>query len=97
MTNDSPNQETAPKKLTNDNVDVGLMLRIGNRDEKALEELIERHQGAVIGTVAKMLGNSSDAEDIAQQVFIRIWKSAPRYERKAKFTTFLFTIPIKKP
>jgi len=92
MTNDSPNQETAPKKLTNDNVDVGLMLRIGNRDEKALEELIERHQGAVIGTVAKMLGNSSDAEDIAQQVFIRIWKSAPRYERKAKFTTFLFTI-----
>ncbi|MDG0994006.1 MAG: sigma-70 family RNA polymerase sigma factor [Akkermansiaceae bacterium] len=92
MTNDSPNQETATKKLTNDNVDVGLMLRIGNRDEKALEELIERHQGAVIGTVAKMLGNSSDAEDIAQQVFIRIWKSAPRYERKAKFTTFLFTI-----
>ena len=92
MTNDSPTQETAPKKLTNDNVDVGLMLRIGNRDEKALEELIERHQGAVIGTVAKMLGNSSDAEDIAQQVFIRIWKSAPRYKPKAKFTTFLYTI-----
>ena len=39
-----------------------------------------------------MLGNASDAEDIAQQVFIRIWKSAPRYQRKAKFTTFLFTI-----
>lgn len=73
-------------------LDVALMLRVGGGDEKAFEELIERHQSAVIGTVAKMLGNSADAEDIAQQVFIRLWKSAPRYQPKAKFTTFLFTI-----
>jgi len=78
---------------TSDNdIDVALMLRVGQRDEKAFEELILRHQNAVIGTVAKMLGNSSEAEDISQQVFIRIWKSAPRYKPKAKFTTFLFTI-----
>ena len=94
MTNDSPNQETAPKKLTNDNVDVGLMLRIGNRDEKALEELIERHQGAVIGTVAKMLGNSSDAEDIAQQVFIRIWKYKASYCRITKLCTLSNTLSM---
>lgn len=68
------------------------MLRVGDGDEQAFEELIERHQSAVIGTVAKMLGNASDAEDIAQQVFIRLWKSAPRYQATAKFTTFLFTI-----
>lgn len=72
--------------------DVSLMLRVGKGDERAFEELIERHQRAVIGTVAKMLGNASEAEDIAQQVFIRLWKSAPRYRPKAKFTTFLFTI-----
>ncbi|MCP5536502.1 MAG: sigma-70 family RNA polymerase sigma factor [Akkermansiaceae bacterium] len=75
-----------------DEVDVALMLRVGDGDEQAFEELIERHQSAVIGTVAKMLGNASDAEDIAQQVFIRLWKSAPRYQATAKFTTFLFTI-----
>jgi RNA polymerase sigma-70 factor (ECF subfamily) len=68
------------------------MLNVGGGDERAFEQLIERHQSAVVGTVAKMLGNSSDAEDIAQQVFIRLWKSAPRYKPKAKFTTFLFTI-----
>ena len=68
------------------------MLSVADGDERAFEQLIERHQGAVIGTVAKMLRNSSDAEDIAQQVFIRLWKSAPRYKPKAKFTTFLFTI-----
>ena len=82
---------TSESSSDND-VDVALMTRIGSGDEVAFEELIERHQHAVIGTVAKMLGNASDAEDIAQQVFIRLWKSAPRYKPTAKFTTFLFTI-----
>lgn len=68
------------------------MLRVAQGDENAFERLIERHQRVVVGTVAKMLGNTTDAEDIAQQVFIRLWKSAPRYKPKAKFTTFLFTI-----
>ena len=72
-------------------LDVALMLRVAGGEEAAFE-LIERHQGAVIGTVSKMLGNASEAEDIAQQVFIRLWKSAPRYKPKAKFTTFLYTI-----
>jgi RNA polymerase sigma-70 factor (ECF subfamily) len=77
---------------TENELDVALMLKVGKGDEQAFEQLIERHQGSVIGTVSKMLGNASDAEDIAQQVFIRLWKSAPRYKPKAKFTTFLFTI-----
>lgn len=83
----------ADSEPLNDNEqDIALMIRCGKGDEEAFEALIERHQHAVIGTVAKMLGNPSDAEDIAQQVFIRLWKSAPRYRPSAKFTTFLFTI-----
>lgn len=85
-------KETAVKSHSDNDIDVALMLRVGQADETAFEQLIERHQQAVIGTVAKMLGNASDAEDIAQQVFIRLWKSAPRYQPTAKFTTFLFTI-----
>lgn len=92
MTDASPGSAPLSDQLSDDDIDVALMMRVGQGDEKAFEGLIERHQNAVIGTVAKMLGNASDAEDIAQQVFIRIWKSAPRYKRKAKFTTFLFTI-----
>ena len=68
------------------------MSRIKVGDTEALRELIEAHQHRVIGTVAKMLGDESDAEDIAQQVFVRIWRSAPRYEPTAKFTTWLFKI-----
>jgi RNA polymerase sigma-70 factor (ECF subfamily) len=72
--------------------DVSLMLQAGKGDHQAFQDLVERHQQAVVGTVAKMLGGSSDAEDLAQQVFIRLWKSAPRYTPSAKFTTYLFTI-----
>ncbi len=68
------------------------MLRVRSGDMEAFESLVEIHQSAVIGTVVKMLGGASDAEDIAQQVFIRVWKSAARYEPQAKFTTWLYTI-----
>ena len=73
-------------------VDFALMEGIGKGDHAAFRELVERHQLAVIGTVAKMLGNPSEAEDIAQQVFLRIWRNAKRYRPDAKFTTYLFTI-----
>jgi RNA polymerase sigma-70 factor (ECF subfamily) len=75
-----------------DEENVRLMLRVKEGDVKAFERLVELHQGIMIGTAARMLGNLDDAHDIAQQVFIRVWKSAPRYEPTAKFTTWLFTI-----
>jgi RNA polymerase sigma-70 factor (ECF subfamily) len=72
--------------------DVRLMGLVGRGDTKAFEELVERHQALVAGTVARMLGSNSDVEDIAQQVFIRVWKSARRYKPRAKFTTWLLKI-----
>src|SRR6266540_1774354 len=75
-----------------DSDDVRLMRLIGQGDTNALEHLIEKHQALVAGTVARMLGSNSDVEDIAQQVFIRVWKSARRYVPRAKFTTWLLKI-----
>jgi RNA polymerase sigma-70 factor (ECF subfamily) len=72
--------------------DVRLMRRIGRGDDDAFERLIERHQTLVAGTVARMLGSNSDVDDIAQQVFIRVWRSASRYVPRAKFTTWLLKI-----
>ena len=72
--------------------DVRLMQLVGRGDTRAFEQLIEKHQTLVAGTVARMLGSSSDVEDIAQQVFIRVWKSARRYVPQAKFTTWLLKI-----
>jgi RNA polymerase sigma-70 factor (ECF subfamily) len=64
----------------------------GAGDDRAFEQLVERHQRLVVGTVGRMLGSGSDAEDIAQQVFVRVWKNAKRYEPRAKFTTWLLKI-----
>ncbi len=84
--------DSSPKRAADDALDVSLMAKVAQGDHEAFEELVTRHQHAVVGTVAKMLGNPSGAEDISQQVFLRLWKSAPRYKATAKFTTYLFTI-----
>ena len=87
MKNSTPNASQASA-----DEDVELMMRVSKGDERAFEVLVEKHQNAIVGTVTKMLGSATEAEDISQQVFVRLWKSAPRYKHSAKFTTFLFTI-----
>ena len=88
----SGNDPGNPGRSDEDAEDVRLMRLVGRGDTSAFEELIERHQSLVAGTVARMLGSNSDVEDIAQQVFIRVWKSARRYVPRAKFTTWLLKI-----
>lgn len=76
----------------NPDEDAQLMLRVREGDASAMESLIRRHQNSVYATVARMLNNGPDVEDIAQQVFIRIWRGAKSYEPSARFTTWMFTI-----
>ena len=85
------NQATTPDD-TDLGIDHALMARVAEGDHRAFRQLVERHQDSVVGTVTKMLGNSSDSEDIAQMVFIRVWKHARRYKPDNKFTTYLYTI-----
>ena len=82
----------AADRSDDDAEDVRLMHLGGRGDTAAFEQLIERHQALVAGTVARMLSSNLDVEDIAQQVFIRVWKSAGRYVPRAKFTTWLLKI-----
>ena len=72
--------------------DVRLMQLVSAGDTAAFEQLVERHQTLVAGTVGRMLGSNADVEDVAQQVFVRVWKSAKRYVPRAKFTTWLLKI-----
>jgi RNA polymerase sigma-70 factor (ECF subfamily) len=74
-----------------DESDDVLMRAVATGDQQAFRRFVERHQSLVIGTVARMLG-AGDAEDIAQQVFLNVWKSAPRWRPEAKVTTWLMTI-----
>ena len=68
----SGNDRGNPGRSEDDADDVRLMRLVGRGETNAFEELIEKHQALVAGTVARMLGSNSDVEDIAQQVFIRV-------------------------
>lgn len=73
--------------------DEDLMRAAGRGDEAAFAQLVRRHQDLVYGTVYKMLGSyHAEAEDVAQQVFIKVYRAAPRWRPEAKFTTWLLTI-----
>jgi len=91
-------QESRPDESTrgtadgSDLHDKTLMLLIARGDEEALRELIEKHQGAVYGTIAKMLGDPVEAQDLAQQVFVRVYRAAGTYRATAQFKTWMFTI-----
>ncbi len=78
--------------MTPSDPDVALMLRVREGDTDAFRELIERHQRAVINTIHRAIGDASEAEDLAQRVFVQVYRSAKRYKPTAKFTTWLFTI-----
>ena len=59
---------------------------------RSFRELIERHQRVVVATIHRAIGDAWEAEDLAQRVFIQIYRSARRYQASAKFTTWMFTI-----
>lgn len=72
--------------------DTELMLRVRDGDREAFRVLIERHQNAVVHFCYRSVGDAWEAEDVAQKVFLQVYKSAARYKPSAKFTTWLFTI-----
>ncbi len=71
---------------------VALMLKVRDDDEAAFRELVEATEDRLYGTVAKMLGGPEGADDLAQRVYLRIWQARRRYERKSKFSTWMFAI-----
>ena len=72
--------------------DAALMLRVKQGDMDAFEELVEKYKQPVMNIVYRTVPDATEAEDIAQHVFVQVYKSAHRYEISAKFSTWLFTI-----
>jgi RNA polymerase sigma-70 factor (ECF subfamily) len=72
--------------------DAALMLRVKRGDRTSFEALVHKYQQPVMNLVYRTLPDATEAEDLAQQVFVQVFKSAPRYEATAKFSTWLFTI-----
>ncbi len=75
-----------------EDVDIALMGRIREGDTDAFEELMSRHQRPVYNLALRFLNDSCEAEDIAQEAFVRVFRAARTYSPEAKFTTWLYTI-----
>jgi RNA polymerase sigma-70 factor (ECF subfamily) len=72
--------------------DAVLMLRVKRGDRVAFAELVEKYRQPVMNLVYRTLRDEAEAEDLAQNVFLQVYKSRSRYKRTAKFSTWLFTI-----
>jgi RNA polymerase sigma-70 factor (ECF subfamily) len=68
------------------------MLRVRNDEPGAFEELVELYQHRLIAVLHHLIGNGEEAEDLAQEAFLRIYRSRHKYRPRAKFSTWLFTI-----
>lgn len=73
--------------------DIRLMLRVRNDDDRAaFAELVDRFQHRLVTVLTHLVGHPHEAEDLAQEVFLRVYRTRAAYTPKAKFATWLFTI-----
>jgi RNA polymerase sigma-70 factor (ECF subfamily) len=72
--------------------DAALMVQVARGDRAAFARLFDRHQGAVVRLCARLVGDLAVAEELAQDVFVKVYRGADRYQPTARFTTWLFRV-----
>ena len=72
--------------------DAEMMLRVKSGDDSAFDYLVQKYRRAMISFMYRMAHNSATAEDLAQEVFLRVYRSRASYEASAKFSTWLYRI-----
>jgi len=84
--------ESSARRYELSDPDVRLMLQVQKDDAAAFEELVLRYQGRLVTVLEHLVGRRDQAEDLAQDVFLRVFKARKRYIPGSKFSTWLFTI-----
>jgi RNA polymerase sigma-70 factor (ECF subfamily) len=84
--------QTIIDRYTQSDPDVRLMLRVAADDAHAFEELMRRYQNRLVAVLAHLVGRRDMAEDLAQDVFLRVYRARKKYVPASKFSTWLFTI-----
>ena len=95
----APPSSSAPVTMANSAVssdeavsDVDVMLRVKTGDESAFAYLVQKYRRPMVGFMYLLCHNPSTAEELAQEVFLRVYRSRTSYEPSAKFTTWLYRI-----
>jgi RNA polymerase sigma-70 factor (ECF subfamily) len=84
--------ETLEQQLEARDPDVRLMLQVRDDVQGAFEVLVNRYQHRLLGVMVHLVGRVEEAEDLTQEVFLRIYRARKGYRPRAKFSTWLFTI-----
>ena len=84
--------ESATRSYETIDPDARLMLRVRDGEAGAFEEIVRRYQGRLLTVLENLVGSRELAEDLAQDVFLRVFRARLRYVPEAKFSTWLFTI-----
>jgi RNA polymerase sigma-70 factor (ECF subfamily) len=71
-----------------------LLRRLRDRDERAFRELLDLHKDRVYNITFRMLGNRAEAEDVAQEVFISVFKTIDQFREESKFSTWLYRVAV---
>ena len=75
--------------------DADLVRNAGAGDARAAEALVRRHLPRMLGLARRMLSDAAEAEDVAQEVFLRVWREAPRWQPgAAKFETWMHRVAL---
>jgi RNA polymerase sigma-70 factor, ECF subfamily len=72
--------------------DIRIMLRVRDDEPAAFEQLVEQYQHRLVAVMNHLVGNVEEAEDLAQEVFLRVYRARKKYRPRSKFSTWLFTI-----
>jgi len=73
-----------------------LVARARGGDADAFDELVRQHARPLYGLLARMLGDATAAEDVAQECFVRAWRALPNFRGEAKFSTWLYRIAVNE-
>lgn len=92
MAGTPPRAQTASAVVTAGLSDAEVMLRVKAGDDSAFEYLVQKYRRPMISFMYRMAHNAAVAEDLAQEVFLRVYRSRQKYEASAKFTTWLYRI-----
>ena len=84
--------ESTARRYEATDPDVRLMLQVRDDDARAFEELVLRYQARLLTVMEHLVGSHDLAEDLSQEVFLRVYRARKRYVPGAKFSTWLFTI-----
>jgi RNA polymerase sigma-70 factor, ECF subfamily len=84
--------ESTARRYELQDPDVRLMLQVRDDNASAFDELMQRYQNRLVTVLEHLVGRRDQAEDLAQEVFLRVYRARKRYVAGAKFSTWLYTI-----